>query len=501
MRSHQSLVNLSLRSDDFVRAEQHLVDALTLDSSNPKTWDLIAKLRLRQNRFSEAAEYFGVSLALQRAKESGIVFRTTELLRLQQFPEVLEAVDFSIQRSGLLSDNYRIPRAIACAETGNLKASVEEWAKCIELFPERSFYLEMLCTMQLAGANSDDAEFDRVLTLLSNLGSVNRILRASLFEPSQTRAPTIVQIGFQQVIASALVEKNDTDLDFLATAALADLSAENWSEANESVNRMIELRGEPNLIDLTLMAACDWKIDQLLQLNTDIEKAANEGTRKIRARERRLLGLARLKLGGMLAADPDDEAFDQAIEFLLMPESRSSSRWNWNRIFQAWLLRADDAEVSQVFERLFPADLDERSRSKNLALVKAWIDARLGRTAPALAILEKRLANPDRSFIDMMFLAKTLSDAGRSEEAARAVFESKLLLDLEWRPDQPNNHLQPEIKWAYAIAQKQLEALETVLPKYQPERPELQYLAAAKAWLKTNREQTSAELKLESLKQ
>ena len=501
LRSQQVVINLYLRSGDLAKAEQHLVDALSLDSSDPTTWDLMAKVRLRQNRFPEAAEYFGVSLALQRVRESGVVFRTSELLRLQQFPEVLEAVEFSIQRSGSLNDKFRYPRALAYAETGKLEASVEEWARCIKLFPESSYHLEMLCTMQLAGANSDDAEFDRVLTLFSNLESVNRILRASLFEPRRTRAPMIQQIGFHQVIASALAEKNDTDPDFWATAALADLSAEDWSQANESVNRMIELSDEPNLIDLTLMAACDWKLGQLSQLKTDIEKAAKEGSRKIRSKERRLLGLARLKLGGMLAADPDDQAFEQAIEFLLMPETRSSSQWNWNRIFFAWLLRADEAQVSQAFEVLFPAGIDSKSHSKNLALIKAWIDARLGRTAPALAKLEKRLVHPNRSFMDMMFLAKALSDAGRSEDAARAIFESKLLLDLEWHPDQPNKHLQPEIKWAYAIAQKQLEAFETVLPKYQPERPELEYLVAAKAWLKTKREQGTAKLEPKSPKQ
>ena len=493
MHSLRVLARRSLESGDLDKAQRHIISALSISSLFPQAWDLLGELRYRQNRFPEAAECFHLKLALQRGKTNEEPFRTTELMRMQQFQDAIEAIDNARASFTISRRQNKLPFIIAFAETGNLDASLKDSERFTAEHPHEIYSLEFLRTMQLKESKfSEDPRFEQVLNLSGKTNHANKFLLTSLFQPHQYPAPTVHQIGFAQVIASALAEKNDTDKDYWATAALANLSVEDWEKAKESVDRMIELRKTPNQIDLTLMAVCQWKLGDLSSLDTDLQNAVKEerGTRS--GENRHLLGLVRLKTFGMLTADTKDEAFRKSTKLLLMREARDSSGWYWDRIFLGWLLRADDVQAQEAYQSLSATDGEATERSEDDARIKSWIDARLGRSEPAIAELERLQKDPNHNYIDMLFLAKAYTDAGRTEDAARAVFKSRSLFNLEWDPDQPNKHLQPEIKWAYAMAQKQLEALESVLPEYQPQRPELEYAATAKAWLKARSELETA---------
>ena len=484
MHSQRALARMYIRSGNLDQAEGHVVSALSMSPLFPKTWDLLGEIRWRQNRFSEAAECYRLTLKLQRETNVQKVFRITELLQLQEYSATLEAIEGYVNWIGKnRSPDVFIARGLAFAESGDFEKSIKDLGRAVKPRSSSS-YVSFLSEVQLIDSEWSDFTFDRVLKDFSNLDLADKSLQSALFKQHRYPAPTVHQIEFAQTIATALAEKRDTNIESWATATLADLSAEDWEQAKASVNRRIDLKGEPNPVDQTLLAACDWKLDGLSALEKNLSQVTKDDVDSLDPKERHLLMLARLKLSGMLAADPDDQAFKKSLEFILiynplapLPEAyRFFDEWYRDRIFSSWLLRADDAQAKEALEVTKPL--------KVFARMKPWIDARLGRSKPTLAELEKRLEDPNRSYIDMLFLAKTYSDAGRSEDAERAVFECRSLLDLEWHPDQPNKHLQPEIKWAYAMAQKQLEALESVLPKFKPQRPELEYLATANAWLK-----------------
>ena len=502
MHSLRVLARRSLGSGDLDKAERHIISALLISPLFPQAWDLLGELRYRQYRFPEAAECFRLKLELQRGKTNDQPFRIAELMRMRRFQDAIEAIDNARTYFAISRRQEKLPLVIALAETGNLDASLKDSERFAAEYPHNLYCLEFLRTMQLKESEfSEDPRFDRVLNLSSETKHINKFLLTALFQPHQYSAPTVHQIAFAQVIASALAEKHDTDKDSWAIAALANLSVEDWEKAKESVDRMIELRGTPNQIDLALLAVCQWKLGDLSSLDTDLRNSVKDARGSRSGKNRHLLGLVRLKTFGMLTADSNDEAFGKSTELSLMREARDSSEWYWNRIFLGWLLRADDVQARQAFETLSATDGEATKRLEDDARIKSWIDARLGRFEPAIAELERLLKDPSHNYLDMLFLTKAYTDAGRTEDAARAVFEARSLFDLEWNPDQPNKHLQPEIKWAYAMAQRQLEALEAVLPEYHPQRPELEYLDIAKVWLKTRSQLTTARPESNSLNQ
>ncbi len=480
--NHRSLGGTYTSTREFAKAEVHLRQSLVERPDWTWTWAYLGELRLNQNRTHDAVDCFRRSLLLEQDNAIAHTYFSSQLMLLQQFPEAIRAIN-AFEEHNSASYFTHLQRGLAFAETGELDASLQDLNKSIEMYPDYApTYLELMCVSFLKNGKDDlGSVLARTNSRSTKLSTeVANEFRPSLFKPHRYVSPTVHDVQLKQKISIANAIRDPDNWFNWYINAIASLAAEDWESVQNAAVEMSDIDGRVGSIELTLMGAywlgkCDYRTAAIFLLS-----ASRHDINSVEPDRAYDFILSRQKLAGMLASHSDEQAFASAIEYLCSSPMRLPGDWYWNRIFAGWLLRADDTMVEQARDIIFPP-VTAGSSKKSIKddWLMAWIDARLTRSKEAVSVLEKQMEASGRDFIDMMFLAKAFADAGRPDDAARAVFESRLLFDLEWHPDQPNKHLQPEIRWAYGMALKQLEQLESILPKFEPERPELKYLLAA----------------------